>query len=431
MNYGSTFHFTVDLKVPATTKVPTGEPNQALSGVPLLLVEDNKANADILSDAAREWGMLAAVCRDSSGALATISQANSTFPLIIVDSGLPGIDGFDLVERIRKIPKCGQARILMLITTAKGEAERCRRSTVDAHLLKPVRKSDLSRTLTYLLTGNLNGDDAGQKENAKSQSGGIRVLVAEDNLVNQTVVRGMLQKLGHVAILAANGQEAVALLQEGSFDLVLMDVQMPVMDGISAIQLIREREKKSGQHIPIVAVTAHSLKEDREECLQAGADGYLAKPVSSRAIAEVIPPLMERRKKSPVESLSASQVSQSGWDQTPALARVEGDEALLSELISIFLEEVPRRIAELRQGCSSGEREIVERTAHTMKGELGYLALQGIANKAKEIERLAREDQLDRASALLPVFETEVSAAADNLRHWLEENARLAAAERF
>lgn len=93
MNYGSTFHFTVDLKVPATTKVPTGEPNQALSGVPLLLVEDNKANADILSDAAREWGMLAAVCRDSSGALATISQANSTFPLIIVDSGLPGMMG--------------------------------------------------------------------------------------------------------------------------------------------------------------------------------------------------------------------------------------------------------------------------------------------------------------------------------------------------
>jgi signal transduction histidine kinase/CheY-like chemotaxis protein/HPt (histidine-containing phosphotransfer) domain-containing protein len=428
VGYGSTFHFTADLNVPAT-KVSAEEPNQALSGVPLLLVEDNKANAEILYEAVREWGMLPAVSGNSSAALATISQATDPFPLIIVDSGLPGIDGFDLVERIRKIPKCRQAKILMLITTATDEAQRCRRSTVDAHLLKPVRKSDLSRTLTYLLTGNSTGNDAGEKENAETQCTGIRVLVAEDNLVNQTVLRGMLQKLGHLASLAANGQEAVALLQEGSFDLILMDVQMPVMDGISAIRLIREREKESRQHIPIVAVTAHSLKEDRDQCLQAGADAYLTKPVSSHAIAEVISLLMERRNESPTESLSlsVSQVSQSGWDQTQALARVEGDQALLSELIGIFLEEVPRRIAELRQGCSSGDRELVERTAHTMKGELGYLAMRGIADKAKEIEHLAREDQLNHASALLTAFETEVSVAVHNLRHWREENPTLAA----
>jgi CheY-like chemotaxis protein len=231
----------------------------------------------------------------------------------------------------------------------------------------------------------------------------------------------MLEKMGHTVKIACNGREAMSFTAAEIFDLVFMDVQMPEMDGLTATRNIRGREKKTGFHIPIIAMTAHAMKGDKERCLEAGMDGYISKPVSGKEIEDMISTIAVTETATPtLIEVQAAPSPPIAWDRAKALERVDGDEQLLQEVVQIFLEESPKQLAKLRQAVTVGDADLLERAAHSMKGELGYLAVPDSCQKARVLEQMGRTRNLEQAAETLAVLETEVSALAAEMNRRAE-----------
>jgi CheY-like chemotaxis protein len=231
------------------------------------------------------------------GALAAVEEAGQRgdcFRIILMDAHMPGMDGFQLSEEIqRRLSGRGETSILMLTSGGQlGEGEHCRKAGISAYLVKPVMKADLRNAIITVLgqgqTDNTAVRPLVTRHTLRDSSGKLHILVAEDNAVNQAVILRMLGKMGHSSVLARTGNEALALAFSQKFDLVFMDVQMPEMDGLAATEAIRERERSTGTHLVIFAMTAHAMKGDRERCLQAGMDGYITKPIRFSDIEKIL-----------------------------------------------------------------------------------------------------------------------------------------------
>ena len=295
---GAQFHFTLQFKSPENkAPIGTGPTPEILRGVKVLVVDDNRSNRRILEGMLRRLEMKAKSVEDGEEALTELSagrQATEPYALILVDVRMPGMDGLTLVERIRQRPELSTTRIMMLTSAGyREDAERSKKLGIASHLLKPIRQSELRETITRIL-------GASEQEvaiplvasyslqDAREPAGALRILLAEDNLVNQRLAMRLLEKRGHRVVVAANGREALEALEKESYDLVLMDVQMPEMDGMEAIARIREKEARTGAHQPVVALTAHAMKGDMERGLSAGMDGYLTKPIRPKELDDVL-----------------------------------------------------------------------------------------------------------------------------------------------
>ena len=256
-----------------------------------------------------------------------------------------------------------------------------------------------------------------------SRSRAFRILLAEDNRVNQAVASRLLAKLGHTPVIANNGREAIDLLQQESFDLVLMDIQMPEMDGILATKSIREREKSTHGHIPIIAMTAHAMKGDRARCIAAGMDGYVTKPINLEEVTAAILTALhitpEGDNDTSLDKRNGKMLERSEvlWDMSRTLEQLGGDETLLQEVMEIFLDQAPKHLAALRLAVAQGQAETVETTAHTLKGELGYLGIPEISQRASEIEEIGRSKDVSRAAGLLPQFEADITGLFSAIRN--------------
>jgi signal transduction histidine kinase/DNA-binding response OmpR family regulator len=368
MGKGSTFHFTIRAGVAADQHASSIRTIWAeLLHLPVLLVDDTATNRRVLLEMTRGWGMRPTAVDSGVTALETMNQAQMAgkgFRLAIIDGHMPGMDGFELAQRIKIDPRLSST-IIILLTSAgqQRDAERCRRQGVVAYLLKPIGKSELLSAILSALTQKP-GDSAANvviRPGLPRTSRKLQILVAEDNPVNQKVVLRMLEKMGHIATVAANGQEALAVLASHSFDLIFMDVQMPEMDGLTATKSIREREKQTGLHLPIVAMTAHAMKGDQELCIEAGMDGYISKPVSSKRIEATIASILISEPAVPtLPIVKVALNSLTLWDPTKALARVDGDEQLLDEIVQIFLEETPKQLANLKRAVTEANADLVE-----------------------------------------------------------------------
>jgi signal transduction histidine kinase/DNA-binding response OmpR family regulator len=250
----------------------------------------------------------------------------------------------------------------------------------------------------------------------------LRILLAEDNRVNQAVASRHLAKLGHTLVKANNGQEAIDLLQQQTFDLVLMDVQMPELDGFIATKKIRAREKSTHGHIPIIAMTAHAMKGDRARCLAAGMDGYVTKPLNPEEVAAAIfTVLHEAREGDNATNLdkdkaTVKQVSEVPWNMSKTLEQLGDDVTLFQEVMEIFLTEAPKHLAALRLAVENGQAETVETTAHTLKGELGYLGIPEISQRASQIEEMGRSKNVSGAANLLAQFEADINGLFTAIR---------------
>jgi two-component system, sensor histidine kinase and response regulator len=303
---GSQFHFTAhvgaaDAKV---IKVGTIAPPEVLRGVKVLVVDDNRTNRRILEGMLGRWEMKSTAVKDGEEALTELSgarEAGKPFRLILMDMHMPEMNGFTLIERIRQRPELSTATIMMLTSAGhRGDAARCLELGVAAYLLKPIRQSELREAIARVL-GAREQDGAlplitrFSVQDARDPSAFLRVLLAEDNAVNQRLAVRLLEKRGHRVTVAGNGREALEALEKESFDLVFMDVQMPEMDGLEATAAIREKEKTSGGHQPIIALTAHAMKGDREKCLAGGMDGYLAKPIRPQELEEILRDYVSRQ----------------------------------------------------------------------------------------------------------------------------------------
>jgi CheY-like chemotaxis protein len=305
MGRGSQFHFTarfgaVDAK---EIKLGTVGPPELLRDVKVLVVDDNRTNCRILAGMLARWHMKPHVANGGMEALEKLSdarEAGEPYRLILTDMHMPDMDGFALVEQIRQRAELATATIMMLTSAGhRGDAARCQELGVAAYLLKPIRQSELREAVARVL-------GASQKEgaiplitrfslqDAREPDAYLSVLLAEDNLVNQRLAVRLLEKRGHRVVVAGTGLEALKALEKESFDLVLMDVQMPEMDGLEATAAIREKEKGTRAHLPVVALTAHAMKGDREKCMAGGMDGYLTKPIRPQELDQLLEKYLAR-----------------------------------------------------------------------------------------------------------------------------------------
>jgi CheY-like chemotaxis protein len=252
--------------------------------MPVLVVDDNATNRRILQEMLTRWGMHVTLCNGAAAALAEIEKAIAVgrpYPLTILDCQMPFMDGFELMEKIRQNPESNGTKAIMLSSGGQlGDAARCKSLSIGAYLSKPVKRSDLFRAIQAVLgTETPCVGSAPLVTRHSLRETARHILLAEDNPVNQRLAVRLLEKHGHAVVVASNGREAVRAFNRERFDLILMDVQMPEMDGFEATALIRETESGKGDHVRIIALTAYAMKGDRERCLAAGMDGYISKPI--------------------------------------------------------------------------------------------------------------------------------------------------------
>ncbi|MFW6131210.1 MAG: response regulator [Candidatus Aminicenantaceae bacterium] len=293
---GSTFHFTIQMKRQKEKEkkfIPVMFDD--IKNLNVLVVDDNKTNLRIIKEMLINWHMKPTLTESGKKALSLVKQANSegkSFSLALVDANMPGMDGFTLAEHIKNNPAISST-IIMMISSAgiRGDAARCRKIGISAYLKKPIKQSELLDSILFSLGTTPEKEKKSPlitRHTLRESKHSYNILLAEDNAVNQKMAVRILEKNNHKVIVAGNGYEVLSALEKNSFDIILMDVQMPEMDGFEATASIRKKEKKSKTHTPIIAMTAHAMKGDRKRCLQAGMDDYISKPLNSNLLLKKI-----------------------------------------------------------------------------------------------------------------------------------------------
>jgi PAS domain S-box-containing protein len=405
---GSTFHFTARFR-PGRMITPSraAEDVVRLADRRVLVVDDNETNRRIFEETLTQWGMRVELAEGAAAALAVLDRVGADpFTFILLDAHMPETDGFELAQRIRSRADSAGLKILMLTSGGQpGDAARCQELGFAAYLTKPVKQADLWRALVRAIDSSSAAARPGAAPRPKMSTRPLRVLLAEDNPINQKLAVRLLEKHGHTVAVTNNGREAVEALfgnRLGPFDVVLMDVQMPVMDGLEATAEVRRREAAPGRHTPIVAMTAHAMKGDETRCLAAGMDAYVSKPVKPEALFDVLDRLFPA-----AAAESESLVRLTNWDE--ALNHVGGDVDLLRELAAAFADEWPRWHSTLRDGLAAGNAGLVQRIAHTIKGSLGTFAALAAHAAAWELESRAASGKLADGPAVLERLEREVA----------------------
>jgi signal transduction histidine kinase/CheY-like chemotaxis protein len=384
---GSTFYFTIVVGIQPVQQL-RADPAE-LSGLTVLVVDDNATNRRIFEKTLLKWGMkprLAASGGEGVAAAHAARMSGAPFDLILLDVQMPELDGFATAELLRADAGAIAPTIMMLTSSDQmGDAARCRDLGVDCYLVKPVRQASLRDAMLRSLS-RAPAPAAARRHLPWEQPHTPRhILLAEDNVVNQRVAIGILKKTGHTVTLAQNGREVLAAMATGHFDLILMDMQMPELGGAETMAIIREREAAAGGHIPIIALTAHAMKGDREMCLRAGADGYIAKPLSPQDLLDQIDALSRHGQPPAGEPAAPTQA---------LLASLGGDRALLRDVVTLFLEDAPRQLDELQDAVKAGEPGAVFMAAHALRGSAANFGPSPLLDALVHIEAQAQQEDL-------------------------------------
>ena len=428
---GSTFHFTARFGTADNSLQQARKQTDLIADLPVLIVDDNSTNRRILRDLMLNWGMRPVVASNAVDAFRLLSEAQSRgqpVRLLLSDVNMPDVSGFTLAEWIRAEPRLDSTLIIMLTSGGReGDGERREQLRISSRLMKPLKQSELFDAIVTTL-----GVDAMRGKIPESDPASeiikvrpLRVLLAEDNLANQKLAVGVLSRQGHDITVATTGREAVNAWKSRAFDVILMDVQMPEMDGLAATQAIRILEQRHGTHTPIIAMTAHAMTGDRERCLESGMDEYLSKPIRARQIAEKLSSMFPDAVATTVEKLavedsSATRQPNLAWDQ--ALEGVDGDRQLLADVISAFQQTLPDAVSNLNRSLQAGQSAVVQRIAHTLKGELLAIGAHPAAQIAKELEQMARTNDLTDAKRIVTELQQHLSDLAEPLTAFVAEN---------
>jgi signal transduction histidine kinase/DNA-binding response OmpR family regulator/HPt (histidine-containing phosphotransfer) domain-containing protein len=437
---GSTFHFTITLKKHSgpTPKLLTGRVD--LERLPVLVVDDNATNRAMLEEILTNWRMRPNTVSNGISAVAAMKRAVAEadpFPLVLLDALMPDMDGFAIAKQIKLDPELAGATIMMLSSAdSTGDASRCRKLGIACYLRKPITQSELfDAILTAMGSEPFEEPESPHTVLADATQGqqSLRVLLAEDNEVNQQLAIKTLKKRGHTVVVACNGREALAALERESVDLILMDIQMPEMDGFAATAAIRDREKVSGGHVPIVALTAHAMKGDRERCLAAGMDAYVSKPLRVKelfdAITRVLPVVDEvvTVQVSNGNPTANGESTVGAFNLAEALGGIEGDRRLFGEMIGLFLEQAQKLLPEIRRAGERGDGEALERFAHMLGGSLGTFAAGPATAAALRLELMGRENDFGLTEESLADLEHKVARLRLALQTFRVEDAPRAA----
>jgi PAS domain S-box-containing protein len=429
---GSTFWFTVRLgKQPAGTVVSVVQPAE-LQGVRALIVDDNATSREILTACLRAWGMRPSSAQDGEEALESLRHAldeEDPYRIAVVDMLMPGMDGAALGRMVKADERLTDTKLVLLTSLgSRGDAQRFQKIGFSAYATKPVRQQELRAVLSLAIAGEAGTESTLRpiatrhtvRESIPHFAGRkARILLAEDNITNQRVALGILKRLGLSADAVANGLEAITALETLPYDLVLMDVQMPELDGLEATKRIRNPESAVPNHqIPIIAMTAHALQGDRETCLNAGMDDYVTKPVSPQALATALdkwlPPDTGAHRPNPVIRNGVGTVSTSGhtakqkiFDRDAVLGRLLDDRELLKTVVACFIEDLPRQIVALHHYLEANDTAGAELQAHAIAGASSNIGGEALRTVAAAMEYAGKEGNLDLIRGRMDDLEKE------------------------
>ncbi|MDI3326472.1 PAS domain-containing protein [Pontibacterium granulatum] len=444
---GTAFHFTLVLKRQQDVSAEPPRDLSALHELPVLIVDDNKTNRHILEEILLNWAMKPDTAASGAEALDKLEQARTAgkpYHLMLLDMMMPGMDGFEVARQLRADPRFAEMAIIMLSSVGQSEKMVSLQDRGIARCLtKPVKQSNLLDVILSL-KGLITQPEQVAATDAVSTPGAaaLHVLLAEDGLINQKVATKLLEQRGYTVVIASNGKEAVERYTRENFDLVLMDVQMPEMDGFQATQRIREMEADSASHLPIIAMTANAMKGDREQCLNAGMDDYIPKPIRSQqfydtieqvvkaAASEASQPATGATQVASLQKTSVEEARSKGiesketqakekvvetvpaplevFDPDGALEQVAGDMGVLEDLVTLFYDECPKLMTEIQTTLAAGDAVALRRAAHTLKGSAAVFAAKRTVNTALQLELIARDGKLESASDILETLEADV-----------------------
>ncbi|MSR64285.1 MAG: response regulator [Verrucomicrobiae bacterium] len=418
---GSTFHFTARFKIQSEqTQKPRSGSQTQLEGLKVLVVDDNATNRRILEAMLVNWRMKPTMVDGGQLGLDALLDAKASgtpFDIILLDYQMPGMDGFSFAEKVQQDAKLMGTPIVMLSSAAYlGDRGRYRQLGIAIHLMKPIKQSDLLDAIVKVVHADVLEDvvdDPHLASKGKKSETPLRVLLAEDNIVNQRLAVRVLEKQGHSIVVVGDGKEVLNALEQASFDLVLMDVQMPHLSGLEATAAIREKEKTTGTHIPIIAMTAHAMAGDRKRCLEAGMDDYISKPLDSRKLIEVMERVTSTNPRPNDNGFANSNESGNGSsaeviNRAAAMERVGGDRELLVEVAGVFQGDCPKMLSDVCDAVARRDCKEIERAVHKLRGSVGCFGAQPAFDAAMKLESMARYEELNRAEDALKELVREI-----------------------
>ncbi|MEW2914821.1 response regulator [Leisingera sp. JC11] len=437
---GSAFSFAVNMSLASEDDLPRSAVPEELQGMPVLVTDDNETNRTILAEVLENWGMAPVLADSGAGALARLDAmiSGGRQPrLALLDLMMPEMDGIALAAEIRKRPALDAMRILIMSSAGYASREvRLRELNIHRMLVKPVKQSDLLNAILASL-GTAAHEAGAPPAAAPAEAGPLKILLAEDGLVNQKVAIDLLTQRGHSVDLAENGKEAVEAAERNSYDVVLMDMHMPVMDGVAAAKAIRAKEQAKGGRLPIIACTASVTLADQERCADAGMDGFVGKPFRADALLSVVekaglgavpeqtvpPPkgAADPAAGKPAEAAanpSPGLSSPAPVDWQDALDKL-GDEDLLREMAGIFLSQAPELAKSIETASRNGNAEELRRAAHTLKGSALVVSALPVAEAALRLETLGREGHLKEAPPALRDLKNKLEDCTSALQEML------------
>jgi signal transduction histidine kinase/DNA-binding response OmpR family regulator len=432
---GSTFFFELPLNIDKTRPPrPQFESQVDIQGVRVLIVDDNATNRRILKDMLTNWGMYPVTTSGGAHALRALADANEEddpFQVVISDVNMPNMDGLTLARAIVDNALLDPASVIMLTSGARPNcAAELRSVGITQHLIKPVKQSEMYDAVVSSL--NAIGITTTLPQailETTPQTGSLselQILLAEDNLVNQKLALGILEKLGHRVTVVNNGMEALEQLERRDFDLVLMDVQMPELDGLAATRELRRREAPAKKHVPVVAMTAHAMKGDRERCLASGMDDYLGKPIRLKDMVKKLAELFPGPESKPSTDDQQRQKSASEdlvcWSE--ALASVNGDNELLCQLIEVFLDDTPGLMTKAVEAANQNNADALRAAAHAVKGSMLFLNPRQALQCAQQVEQLAADGRVEASRQLLDNLHAHFAAVCQSLESYLARNRK-------
>jgi PAS domain S-box-containing protein len=414
---GSTFHFTARLELqPAganSAQLTKGAESNAgaLEGRPVLVVDDNATCRSVLGETLQRLGLRPRVLESGEAALVELARARDAgqhYPLALLDASLPEMEGFALAQQARPYLPSADALVVLLTSDRRGDVARCRKLGSSVSLMKPLKHSDLLNGLLRALRARgaseaEAADAAGHPVRADAPAmPRLRVLLVDDNVFNQKVGVLKLEKDGHRVRVAGSGREALEAFEDGPFDIVLMDLQMPDMDGAEATARIREREKRRGGRVPVIALTAHAMKGDRERCLAAGMDGYVTKPIQDHELREALRAVV------PALATGEAAPPAPAFDTTAVLARVGGNLQMLRDLAGVFREDNARLLGEIRAALQARDVPPLRAAAHTLRGMVGFFDAAAAVEATVKLETLPPDGDWAGAEGVLGGLAEEV-----------------------
>jgi len=406
----------------------------ALRGVKVLVVDDHTTQWHLLQSLLSSWAMCPTLVESSPAALEALRQADQMeqpFAIIILDAHLPCKESFAIALWLRQHPALATTPLIVLTAaTHGGDRQQWQALHEAVCVTKPIAPAELWEAMHQALACVKHVTPVSpQQITPEAQDGrSLRVLLAEDNAINQRLTVRLLEKRGHTVSVVQDGTEALAILRRQTFDVILMDIQMPHMDGLETTQAIRTYEQDTTTHVPIVAMTAHAMQGDRERCLAAGMDGYVTKPLRPTELFEVIASVTASAAYAP-ETPAAPGEEQDILDRKTLWERVAGDADLLREIVELFLADCPDRLMELHEALTHQDCATLARAAHRLKGALGNISANHALAAVRRVEASARagdihaateavarlEDELARLTSLLTVCAGDGHAAVTSL----------------